>query len=186
MKTNIPLKIFFNGPTGAGKTTLANYFAKELKPAATINCDLLRHFIRGGLSQDANSQEFLEQRMLSLKNAKSLMLNFDESGYNSFISDLVIHQEVLDYYFNLFDDTLENYYHIVLMPDFESLIARDGGRDDYIRMGKEIVEKYYKKFLDLKIPKNWIVIDNSHETVEETFSTVLDCIRDKERRDINI
>lgn len=176
MNTSKPLKIFFNGPTGAGKTTLANYFAKEFKPGTTINCDLLRHFIRGGLSQDANSNEFLEQRMISLKNAKSLMHNFESYGYNSFISDLVIHPEVLDFYFETFNDLEENFYHVVLMPSFESLMERDSGRDDYIRMGKDIVEKYYKKFIELKFPKDWIVVDNTGQTVEETYTKVLDAI----------
>lgn len=175
---DIPITIFFNGPPGVGKTSVAQYLATTSKKGAVIDVDEIRHFQKGGICRDPFDQAFVDQKRLAYINTKCLITNFRKQALETFVSDLALDQRIIDAYQDELAN-LENSYHFVLLPNISVAKERNKLRNEWAVMEDDVIEKYYGFVEKVNLPKEWIVIDTSHQTVEETADTILEKLKNK-------
>ena len=167
----LPINIFFNGPPGVGKTALAEHFAKQSKNGALINVDEIRHFQKGGICRNPNEKAFVEQKRLAYVNSKCVIDNFRKNGIETFVADLVMTPDIIDAYLGELGQ-LENSYHFVLLPDISIAKERNKLRDKWKIMEDDVIEKYYRFAAEISFPADWIIIDTSNQSLEETAKLV--------------
>lgn len=173
---SVPINIFFNGPPGSGKTALAEYLAGQSKNGACINIDTLRHFQIGGVCRNPYEQAFVDQKKLSYTNTRCLIDNYRKSNIETYVADLVLDPRIINVYQSELGN-LENSYHFVLIPSISVAKERNNKRDKWKIMEEDVIEKYYKFISEINLPKDWIVIDNTNQTLEESARDVLERIK---------
>lgn len=167
----IPINIFFNGPPGAGKTALAEYFAKQSKAGADIDIDRIRHLQKGGICRTSNEQAFFDQKRLAYINTRCLINNFREHEVETFVADTILDPKIVIAYQDELGN-LENSYHFLLLPNIEVAKERNKKREQYKIMEDDVIGKYFRFASETTLPLNWIVIDNSNQTIEETAEII--------------
>lgn len=67
-------------------------------------------------------------------------------------------------------------YKVLLLPNIDTVIARDSGRVADVRMGAETVNEHYSHFSTDEFFDNFIKIDNTYQDVEQTISEIIKII----------
>lgn len=174
----IPINIFFNGPPGVGKTALAEYFAEKSKNGASIDVDKIRHLQKGGICRNPNEEVFVDQKRLAYVNTKCLIDNFRKNNTETFVADCALDPKIINVYQSELEN-MEKSYHFVLLPDISVAKKRNKKRDKWNIMEDDVIEKYYRFTNEVTLPENWIVIDTSNQSVEETAEIIRKKIESK-------
>ncbi|MFP4402372.1 MAG: AAA family ATPase [Candidatus Nanoarchaeia archaeon] len=162
--------IIITGPPSSGKSTISHYLAKHIENCAYINVDSLRHMIQSGYVEPwKNSQKALEQQTLGVKNCCSLTNNFIQSKFNVIIDDVIDSEELYNMYLQNINS--QNIHIFLLLPNKDTLIQRDKSREEYAMNNR--AEELYDSFERIKNNIDWVVIDNSNLSVEETANQIL-------------
>lgn len=174
----LPVNIFFNGPPGVGKTSVAEYLAKQSQAGAVIDVDQIRHFQKGGLCRDPHDLKFVEQKRIAYENTKCLINNFRSQGLETFAADLVLNHEIIKVYEAELGG-LENSFHFVLLPDIAIAKERNKSRSPWSIMEDHVIDRYYDFVKENVLLPDWTVINTSNQTVEETAKLVLEKINSR-------
>jgi guanylate kinase len=158
-----PIVCLITGPAGAGKSTVSHALAERFEKSAVVTVDSLRNSIIGGKVKPwPHSEEVDRQMALAAKNACLLANNFWDSGFSVIIDD-VIGRKLL----NQYKDSFPNIKTFLLLPSVDALLNRFDNRGDNTDLRKR-TEELYQKFTSRKDELDWVVIDSSNQTVEET------------------
>lgn len=157
------------GPAGAGKSSVSNELAKKFEKSVVIDVDFLRNMIISGRVRPWPwSEEVKIQMSLAVKNTCDLAHNFLQAGYTVIIND-VARTTLLSLYKEYFSDKELKIF--LLLPTVEALLKRfdERGTNDDLR--KRTIE-LHEKFSQVKNEIDWVVIDSSNQTLEETTEQI--------------
>jgi len=163
--------VLITGANGAGKSSVSSAVALKTGHCALIKVDDLRRMEAGvSLKTPIQGDAAKLSTSLAIKNACALTSNFYESGLNVVV-DCVTGGEDLKQYLDLLKDKPVKVF--LLLPTLEVLLKRfneRGGANDILQ---KRTENLYAKFIAGKYSSDWIVIDSSNQTLEETVDTII-------------
>ncbi|HET8991928.1 MAG TPA: nucleoside-triphosphatase [Candidatus Saccharimonadales bacterium] len=161
------------GPTGAGKSTVGEKVAKSLPSCVNIDADHIKHMVVSGFYVNETSPEdpegwgFSEWDLVG-DSIGLLARNFLDHNY-----DVVINGYINEPAWHAIEKHIDIYCKILLLPDVDKVKLRDSGRVADIQMGEETVTKHHKHFSNDKFYKDFITLDTTEHSVEETVEAVL-------------
>lgn len=144
--------LLLTGPPASGKTTIANALAEQaIDPLAIVEVDHLRYMVVYPHSAPWDGDEGRRQQFLGVLNASVLAQNFDATGFNVLLVDVVT------------DETSARYREelaltiVRLLPNWEQTMIRSQTRDEPLRFRER--EALYEQQKALQIAD--VTIDNS-------------------------
>ncbi len=164
--------LLITGPSGAGKTTTSREFLKSASGVwAYLSQDDLRQLVTAGYQSADDyrkdwNKETQRQWNVSIPLCVDMAKRYHEAGIHC----------VVDFYgppeeFEIWEKHLEDlpYKLVVLLPDEETTVKRNGGRDSRSKLKENIVRENYRLFDDWNA-RGVSVIDTSHINVQESVN----------------
>lgn len=170
IESNNMFVLAITGPTGSGKTTVAEKLASTLDSCANIDADHIKHMIPSGFYEDdlnpggvSFDQWEIVGESIGLMASNFLLKGFDViiNGYIDEPAWVEIQKHV----------TLTS--KVLLLPELDVVIARDDARSLEVRMGEQSVKRHHKYFSNDSFFDDFIKLDTTNQTVEETVAEVL-------------
>ena len=164
------------GPTGAGKTTVADALCARYKKAVHIPVDDLRDWVRSGYASPVrvtDADEVVAQFRLARRCATYIAMEYAAAGYAVVVDDVVgkIARDA-------FDPLIQaGARRVVLLPSVEVAVARNRSRTNKA-FDTQILEPATRGLHAEMTRSNtseagWTVIDSSALTVEETVDAIV-------------
>ena len=126
--------ILITGPAGAGKTSVSEAICERFDRMMHVQVDLLREWVRAGYRQPwlddpqaAERRALPTGRLLSVRNAVAIAREAIALRYAVVIDD-VIFAEDIEHYREALSGIGCNVHFLLLLPELETAVARDGGR----------------------------------------------------------
>ena len=157
------------GPSGAGKTTVANLLAGRFTRGVHVEGDVFRRWIVSGREEITPElrAESVEQLRLRYRIGASVACTYFDAGYAVAFEDVVagpVLSEVVDYFEG------RPVHVVVLLPAVDVVAAREADR---FGRGYEhwSIEQLYRGF-EQDTPRVGTWIDSSPQTAEETVEEI--------------
>jgi len=169
-----PFVCIITGPPGAGKSTISESLAGDIKKSVYLEVDSLREMIKNGYVGPAEyTSESKKQLALGAKNTLDLTINFLREGFNVFIEDILENKSQMRNYIN----RLKNYkFHIfLLLPNKSILAKRDRKREREKVVGKRALE-LHDIFTRKSSEKGWVILDTSTHSIKQTKKEIKNII----------
>jgi len=166
MKSSFVLAI--TGPAGSGKSTVADLLAKQIDMCVNIDADHVKHMVSNPFIYD-DSAEGIQQWELLGHNVGVLTYNFIKVGYNVIINGYINEptwHKILEH--------IELTHKVLLLPELMEIIKRDSLRREEDIMGKEAVIKHHDYFSSSHFFDDFIKIDSTTHTDQETVDFIRD------------
>ncbi len=168
------LVIAITGPAGSGKSTVAKKLAKKLKKCVNIEADHVKHFIVSGFHSktlpDGTKKLVFSEWELVGDSIGLLARNFQERGYNVIINGYIDEPA----WGNIMKH-IELTHKFLLLPHIDETKNRDKQRDEH--MGEEAVQEHHDYFSTADYYKDFIKLDSTNHTIEETLNEILKGIK---------
>ncbi len=166
--------IAITGPAGAGKSTVGEKVAKQLKRCVNIDADHIKHMIVGGFHKDTSSPGGwgFDQWGLVGDSIGLLAANFLKQGYS-----VIINGYIDEPAWTNIEKLVAINHKFLLLPSLETIKDRDAARNEDVRMGKAVVSEHHEVFSKDKFYSDFIKIDTSNHSVEETVSAIIEKMR---------
>lgn len=155
------------GPTGSGKSTVADNFAKLIKKCVNIDADHIKHLIVSGFIYD-ETEEGIKQWELLGKNIGLLAYNFINAGFN-----VIINGYINEPAWNEIEKHVTLNHKIVLLPHLDTVKRRDEGRIAEEKMGLHAVQKHYSYFSGNSFFNDYIRMDTTNHSEDETVNAII-------------
>ncbi|MEM3403572.1 MAG: ATP-binding protein [Nitrososphaeria archaeon] len=162
--------IIFCGPSGAGKTTVANMIANELNksgPTIHVQTDIIRRMIVNP-THERGENRFVYSVLYYV--AKRLL----PQGYNVILDGTFLKEDhrkraiiVAEYY-------KINYLVIALKADLLTLIERNKGRPLEEYVPENVIARFWSRF---QPPLNGIIIDTDLHSPKECVDIILNKLK---------
>lgn len=167
--------IAITGPTGAGKTTVAETLAKYQKSFVNIDVDPLKHMNPNAftrvVNEDGEEDWPYDAWGLLGENIALLAQNYLEHGH-----DVVINGWLEVESWQEIETQIRIDHKILLLPDIETNKKRDDGRTEEVKMGEKAVLRGQDYFKTNVYYRNFTVIDTSNETAEDTVKRITEIL----------
>jgi cytidylate kinase len=157
--------LWLNGSINSGKSTVARILSTELKNAASIEIDVFHEFIHW--------KPIEESVQLNIKNAISVIKNFLEEGIDVIVT-YPLSQKNYDFVMTELGQYKNQLHVVTLAPPIEDALTNRGTRE-LDEWEIERIKHHYA--IGIPLPSFGDVIDNSHQTPEETAKKVLELIK---------
>lgn len=170
------LVIFITGPTGSGKTTVAKILTKKLGRCTNIDVDQVKHMIECGflkkeLPGGRTVWQYSEWGLVG-ESIALLSKNFIKQGFN-----VVINGYIGNDGWTSLTKKLSITHKFLLLPDIKVIKKRDVNRPEDLKMGIEMIKKHYDEFNSDSKFNDFIKIDSSEQTAEQTAREISAHIR---------
>jgi len=168
----MPKIIAITGPSGAGKTTIAEEFTKRNKSFSNIDVDHLKHMNPNAFTKiiDEDGDEDFPYSAWGLlgKNVALLAQSFLDSGLNVIINgylEVESWQEI--------EKLLKLDHKFLLLPDEATNIKRNSQRTKEVKMCEKAVRLGQKYFRKTEFYEDFITLDTTHQTVDMIIDQIL-------------
>jgi len=165
--------ILITGAPGSGKSTIARLLAQHFSKSLHLQVDKLREMMVKGIELPGGvwTDEATRQFQLARNSAIYMAQLYANQGIDVVIDDVCVPAEFAEHYSSLFNET--HAYKVLLLPTALALIKRlqnrAGPYDEFLI--NEV--SWFYSYLDVMPKTDWIVLDSSEWTIEQTFSEVL-------------
>lgn len=161
--------ILITGVPGSGKSSVAEELANCFLKGVHIKVDDLRSMVKGGGKDPSEKwdDQTREQYYLSFENAATLTENFIDQDFKVIIDDVVHGGDLYGEWIKYFEKF--NPKKILLMPSKETILNRNKTRNHFV--SEDTISMLYEDFKKHDY-SDWIVIDNSKQTLEETVAEI--------------
>lgn len=162
------------GPTGSGKSTIGEAIAKKFNKCVNIDADHIKHMIVSGFYKDesnAGGWSFSEWALVG-ESIGLLAKNFHAKGF-----DVVINGYIDEPAWEAIEKCVTINHKILLLPDIKTNTIRDSGRNADIQMGEPSIIQHHEHFRTMKAYEDFIVLDTSNDTIEETIDKILESLK---------
>lgn len=156
--------IFMNGSINSGKSTIARKLADKIPNSIVLEIDVLRHMIK-----DVPLEKAIP---INLENAISLIKNFTKHGF-TIIVPYPLSRKNYDFLMDGLKDISSKIYVFTLNPQLEIVLGGRGRILDEWEL--ERIKHHYK--IHINTPDFGIIVDNSHQTPDETTSQILNALK---------
>ena len=166
---NIVLAI--TGPTGSGKTTVADKLAQHIDRCVNIDVDYVKHFIASGFIYDQSPAGVQQWKLLG-ENIGLLARNFLGAGYNVIINGYINAPAC---------ENIQKHvtftHKLLLLPHIDVAVQRDAGRKEEVKMGVDAVKEHYSYFSGDRFYDDFTRVDTTNHSVEETIRSIFGLIK---------
>lgn len=156
--------IFITGSINSGKSTVAKLLAKHIPNTALLEVDLLRDMVFWMSLKDSI--------LRNLRNAVSLIKNFVSEGFNVVVP-YPLSEGNHSFLMSELDSVSVPIHVVTLSPALEITLSNRGTRP-ISDAEKERIRYHYDS--GIARPTFGTIIDNSHQTPEETMQAILNII----------
>lgn len=176
MADSDPFILFITGPAGAGKSAAADAWARS-RPGYTahIELDNVRECIKGGYAdpRDGWTPDADWQYRITRANCADMARRYLAEGITCVIDDAI---------FPLWEDV--NYAGwnqllgtaprrlIILLPDFETILARNAQRSGLRLLSPEMLRVIYDMMLPWRDQQSYPVINSSRLSIAQTAQRI--------------
>ncbi len=173
MSSNTKIVLAITGPSGAGKSTIAEKLAKQLDQCINIDADHIKHMIVSGFYKDDSPGGWgFNQWGLAGDSIGLLARNFLDSGYS-----VIINGYIDEPAWTNIQKHVSFTHEVLLLPHLDAVASRDAGRREDVRMGAEAVREHHTHFSTDTFFNDFIKLDTSGHTIEETVSQILEIVK---------
>ena len=162
--------ILLTGTPGAGKTTIAEVLSQTFARSAHVPVDFFRKMIKAGYASPHHwNQEVENQYLLARKNAALTAKNIAREGFTVIVDDIIRQKWVEEW-----KDGLEGFplHFVLLLPSLEVAKQRNCTREVWT-VDEEVITSLHELLAAENTQEHgWVVIDNSHLTVQETVEVI--------------
>ena len=168
--------IFITGMAGAGKSTVGRLLARHFPKSLFIQVDELREKMVKGYARPEGgvfTEEVMQQFQMALSTSTYMARLYASQGVDVVIDDVCVPSNFVEQYAALFE--IPEVKRVLLYPKAEIVVERikqRGGPLEHI----PYVPVIYS-FLDSMPKDDWIVLDSSEWTIEQTVNEVLSTIQ---------
>lgn len=170
--------ILLTGAPGAGKSTIGRRIAENFPKSLHIKVDNLRQTVIGGaIALGDWTDEVARQFQLARTTASDMAKLYAVNGYVAVVDDVCIPEFFADQYHHLFNSAIAldiTVHKILLMPQRDVLnerIRQRGG--NYAEFFVERATPWIYGYLEPMVKDDWIVIDSSQLTIDQTVAEVI-------------
>ena len=175
MGDNHKFTLAITGPTGSGKSTVAEKLAKQIDQCVNIDADHIKHMIVSGfyynMKPDGTKKWGFNQWGLVGHSIGLLARNFLDADYSVIINGYVD----VPAWTNI-QKHVTFTHKVLLLPHLDTVTKRDVGRKEDVRMGDEAVNEHHVHFSNDDFFNDFIKLDTTDHTEEETVSKVLEIV----------
>lgn len=163
--------IAITGPAGAGKSSVAIRLAQLIEKSTHIDADNVKHMIESGFTKEVKSNgdkiwHYSEWELVG-EGIGLLTKLFLDTNHTVIINGYIDEVSLIH---------IEKHAHIdnklILLPDLDTVIHRDTLRPKGYQMGRTMVSQHHEHFSSSAFYKDFIKIDTSHQTLEETVKLI--------------
>lgn len=159
--------LILNGPTGAGKNTVAEILSKKINRSVVIDVDLLRLMVKNPHKAPWQGEEGHRQQLLGVSNACLLAKEFLKNGFSVIILDVLFDETAKLYKGNLneFEPKL-----VLILPSWGEIVRRNKTRER--KLTDNELKMVYEQQTELKTYDQ--KIDNTKLSAEEVAEKLVE------------
>lgn len=173
--SNDTFVLAITGPTGSGKSTVSEKLAKQIDRCVNIDADHIKHMIVCGFYKDDTNPGgwSFNQWGLVGDSIGLLAANFQKEGYK-----VVINGYVDEPAWTNIQKQVTITHKVLLLPSVDTVMQRDAGRKEDVRMGDKSVAQHHSHFSNDNFFNDYIKLDTTNHTEDETVSKILEIIKE--------
>lgn len=157
------------GPTGSGKSTVAEKLAKQIDRCVNIDADHVKHMIVSGFYKDGNNPGGwgFNQWGLVGDSIGLLAANFLKEGYK-----VIINGYIDEPAWTNIQKQITLTHKVLLLPHLDTVTQRDAGRNEDVRMGDKVVAVHHTHFSNDDFLQDFIKLDTISHTIKQTVDEI--------------
>lgn len=176
VKLSDKIILAITGPTGSGKSTVAEKVAKQIDQCVNIDADHIKHMIVSGfyfdLKPDGTKKWGFNQWGLVGESIALLARNFLDAGYS-----VIINGYIDEPAWTNVQKHIAFTHKVLLLPHVDTVVQRDAGRNEDVRMGNEAVNEHHTHFSNDAFFKDFTKLDTTDHSADETVNKILEIVK---------